>query len=171
MYEKKDNQIVTERLIFRLFTDSDLESYYDILKKENVSRYLGTGKKIEKDRVKAAISRYKTNWNDNGYGIWAVMLKDNTLIGHCGLNYLEETHKIELLYAFDPTYWGNGYATEACKATITFAKDNLNVDELIGIVYPNNTGSYKVLEKVGFERKGTEEHFGVELLYYELNIR
>jgi hypothetical protein len=54
---------------------------------------------------------------------------------------------------------GNGYATEAGRAAIDYAFEVLQVDEVISLIRPENTGSIRVAERLG-ERHQTD----VELL-------
>ena len=166
---EKYNEIYTKRLVLRRFIESDFENYYDILKQEEVSKWVGSGKIKSKDDVKNIMRNFESFWEKNNYGVWAVINKENNeLVGHCGLKPLEDIQEIELLYAFRPNSWGNGYATESARAVIRLALDELKLKHLIALVYPNNKRSCNVIEKLGFKYKGEQEHFGINLLYYEL---
>jgi ribosomal-protein-alanine N-acetyltransferase len=166
---EKYNEIYTKRLVLRRFIESDFENYYDILKQEEVSKWIGSGKIKSKDDVKNIMRNFESHWKKNNYGVWAVIKKENNeLVGHCGLKPLEDIQEIELLYAFRPNSWGNGYATESARAVIRLALDELKLKHLIALVYPNNKRSCNVIEKLGFKYKGEQEHFGINLLYYEL---
>lgn len=171
MNSEINNNIYTERLILRRFIQSDLEDYYNILNQEEVSKWLGSGKRISRDAVINSMRSIENFWNKNNYGIWAVINREtNELIGHCGLNPLKDIQKIELLYAFDKKAWGKGYATESAREIIKFAHDELKLNCLVAIAYPNNSRSCNVIEKLGFKYKGEQEHFGVNLSYYELEL-
>ena len=168
---EKINEIHTKRLILRRFSRDDLNNYYNILKQEQVTKWLGTGKRRSYDDVKNMIEIIENHWIQNNYGVWAVINKEkNELIGHCGLKNIDNTNDVELLYAFDPTSWGNGYANESAKAVIEFAKTKTDLKKLVAIAYPNNRKSRNVIEKAGFQYKGMQEHFGANLSYYELDL-
>ena len=168
---REKNYIYTERLILRRFSESDFENYYDILNQEEVSKWLGSGKRKSKEDVKNIMTSFQSDWDKNNYGVWAVIKKENNrLIGHCGLKHLKDIQEIELLYAFDPKFWGNGYAAESARAVIKFAQDELKFKRLVAGVYPNNNRSCNVIEKLGFKYKGERELFGVNLFYYELEL-
>lgn len=49
-----------------------------------------------------------------------------------------------------PESWGQGYATELVRETLTFAFYDLNADRVIGLVRPVNAASRRILEKCGF---------------------
>ena len=168
---EKVNEIHTKRLILRRFSKDDLDNYYNILKQEQVNKWLGTGKRKSYDDVKNMIERIENSWIENDYGVYAVINKENNeLIGHCGLNNIDNAKDVELLYAFDPASWGNGYATESAKAVIEFAKTKTDLKKLIAIAYPDNRKSRNVIEKAGFQYKGIQEYFGANLSYYELDL-
>jgi ribosomal-protein-alanine N-acetyltransferase len=51
--------------------------------------------------------------------LWAVIYKQNgEFIGHCGLQFLEDTPEVELAYAIAKADWHQGLTTEAAKASI-----------------------------------------------------
>jgi ribosomal-protein-alanine N-acetyltransferase len=62
--------------------------------------------------------------------------------------------RAELGYAFNRKYWGKGYATEAASAILQFGFETLKLHRVGATVLPNNFGSIRVLEKLGFQREG-----------------
>lgn len=167
----KINELHTKRLILRRFNKDDLNDYYNILKQEKVSRWLGSGKRKNFDDVKNIMESFENHWVKNNYGVWAVINKENNkLIGHCGVKNIDNTNDIELLYAFDSTSWGHGYATESAKAVIEFVKSQLKLSKLVALAYPDNEKSCNVIKKLGFKYKSEGKYFGVNLSYYELEL-
>ncbi len=55
----------------------------------------------------------------------------------------------------DGNYWGKGYATESLKAIIAFAFLNLSARRIVAMCDPQNTRSWRLLERVGMRREGT----------------
>lgn len=161
----------TDRLILRLFDDNDVDSYYNILKNKSVYQWLGKGEKKTKIQIKKIINYHLDHWQKHKIGTWAVVLKeDNTLIGHCGFNYVKDLNHYELLYAFEQSQWGKGYATEACKVSLSWVKNNKITKELIALSYPNNKPSIHVIEKLGFNYIETKSLFGLDLFVYQIKI-
>src|SRR5690606_8554558 len=80
----------------------------------------------------------------------------NILIGHMVFYkwYGESTYEIG--WVFNPVYQNNGFATEAAQAILTYAFKELNVHRIISTCQPQNTPSYRVMEKIGMRR---EAHF------------
>ena len=66
-------------------------------------------------------------------------------------------------YAYDRSVWGMGYATEAALAMLELAFDVLGVRRVWASCDSVNTGSARVLEKVGMRLEGTLRH--------DMNIR
>ena len=165
--------IKTQRLKIVCFTEKDIKSYSKIMVKPEVTRYLASGKSWPKEQAEEMAQNTISRWNDickNGYGVFAVKeIESGQLIGHCGIKPLTDG-RLEFLYAYDPTVWGKGYATEAGQAILDYGKNNFDIKEVIGMAYPENVGSIKVLKKLGFEIIGEEEHFGNNLTVLSLKL-
>ena len=161
--------IMTDRLFLRMFNSRDLDDYTKIMINQQVTRYLGNGSVMCIKKVEALTQQ----WIDSFYQgtpVFAVEEKESRrLIGHCGLAPLPDG-KTEILYAFAPSTWGRGYATEAGKAVIDLTKERLFLDELVALSYPENKASRKVIEKMGFKPIGQEEYFNKPLDVFSLKI-
>ena len=48
-------------------------------------------------------------------------------------------------------YWGKGIATEAAIACLNYGFNQLNLNRIIAMLLPDNMGSIRVLEQVGFQ--------------------
>lgn len=168
-----DNKsIFTERLILRRFKDEDTEPFYDIMKKPIVTKYLGSGEGKTWEDVKRILNSFEKHWTEKGYGVFAVEEKESgKLMRYSGLRFLEEAGKTEIMYAFDDEFWGKGFATEAAEKVMKYAKENTELSDLIALAYPENIGSKRVIEKIGFEYIDQREFFGHILNYYYQKIR
>jgi RimJ/RimL family protein N-acetyltransferase len=60
----------------------------------------------------------------------------------------------ELGYFIARPFWGRGYATEAGRAMIAFARDSLRLARLNAGYFTDNSASGRVLEKLGFTPTG-----------------
>jgi len=163
------NTICTSRLEIRPFNDADTAQYIKIMSNPIVTKYLGSGKVMTTNEISVLLDHFRAVGN-NGFGVYAVIEKETkNLIGHCGIRPIPED-RVELLYAYDPAYWGKGYATEAGKAVLHHAKNKLNIRHVHAMSYPENAASIVVINKLGFTPIGTEEHFGTPLKVYELHL-
>ena len=74
----------TKRLILRKMTPSDREDLCRILQDEEVMyAYEGA---FSDEEVEAWLDRQLKRYEEDGFGLWAVILKENgEMIGQCGL--------------------------------------------------------------------------------------
>jgi len=91
--------------------------------------------------------------------------KSKTLIGHILLCPVE--NGIEIGYFISERYQNNGYATEAIKSFVEWAKATLHLNTVSGIVKKSNIASWKALEKAGFTFSHEKEHnfFGEDFTF------
>ena len=90
-----------------------------------------------------------------GFGLWHVSQRsDGAAIGMCGLLRRDILPDVDVGYALLPQFWGQGYAFEAADATLRHAADKFGLTRVIAVVSEGNSGSIRVLEKLGmsFER-------------------
>lgn len=141
----------TNRLYLREFIASDGFHFYHLNNDEDVIKY--TGNKAFKSLEEAMI--FIKNYSDykrNGYGRWAVCLKDtNEFLGWCGLKFEEDKAEIDLGYRFYKKYWGKGFATESAKACVNYGFSKLDMNEIVGRATIENKASIEVLKKCNFK--------------------
>ena len=75
-------------------------------------------------------------------------------IGTCGLLKRATMTDVEVGYALMPEFRSKGYAIEAVSAVAQHARETLGIQRMAAIVNPENTGSIRVLEKLGMRREG-----------------
>ena len=84
------------------------------------------------------------------------------LIGVVSADNLElgTTHKAEIGYWLARQYWSKGIMTDAVKAYVKYAFEQLGLLKLVAHVFELNIGSARVLEKAGFKLEGRlRKHF------------
>jgi RimJ/RimL family protein N-acetyltransferase len=82
-----------------------------------------------------------------------IALADGTVIGGCGIAAANGRDP-ELGYWIGVPHWGRGYATEAARALIDHAFEELGCERLSSRARVSNPGSRRVLEKCGFQWTG-----------------
>ena len=161
----------TERLRLRPFSLDDVDAYYaGISSDADVMRYLPGGQPRQRADSQWVIGYFMRHAELHGFGVWAVEEQaSRALIGHAGLEYIPGAEEVEIAYTFAKAYWGRGYATEAAAATISYGFGALNLPEIFGLAFPQNTASQNVMRKIGMESQGmTHEYYGLELACYHL---
>lgn len=141
----------TERLIIRKFYENDWEDLFEYLSKKEVLKYEPELESNEEDCRKKAIERADS---DN---FFAVCLKENhKMIGHVYFSRVEPEEFLtwEIGYIFNPSYYGKGYATEACKKIIDYGFNELGAYRIFARCNPENKASWKLLERLLMRREG-----------------
>ncbi len=94
----------------------------------------------------------------NAETTFAIALADGTLIGACGLELREGPGAAgttpELGIWLGLPYWGRGFATEAVRALIDHAFEDLELEAMQAGARVTNPASRRVLEKCGFQWTG-----------------
>ena len=88
------------------------------------------------------------------YAIWIIELSDGTHIGDLCFKGLDSNGVAEIGYGILEEYQGQGYATEAVKAALSWAFQNPNVTAIEAETEDDNAVSKRVLEKCGFLANG-----------------
>ena len=144
----------------------DAQALFALNGNPQVMRYTGEPLLPSLDAAKLAIENH-TDFDNPGYGRWACVLKESQqIIGFCGLKYLSDLDEVDIGYRFLPEFWGKGYATEACIASLQFGFHTLRLHRIIGLVLPQNAASIRVLEKVGLQFECEFDYDGYSVLRY-----
>lgn len=156
----------TPRLLHRVMTTDDAESFFALNSHPDVMRYTGEPPLRSLDEARDAIASYP-DFDTVGYGRWACVLKEtDAMIGFCGLKRLDDLGEVDVGFRFLPEYWGRGLATEACSASLVFGFKTIGLARIIALVLPENGASVRVLEKVGMRPDGEVEYDGDRALRY-----
>jgi [ribosomal protein S5]-alanine N-acetyltransferase len=93
---------------------------------------------------------------DLGYSFGIYLNESRELIGTIGVFKLERgnAQKAMVGYSLDKKRNGNGYMTEALRLIVNFGFEEIKLHRIEAEVMPRNTGSIKILEKVGFHKEG-----------------
>jgi ribosomal-protein-alanine N-acetyltransferase len=161
--------IVSDRFFMRAFQDEDVQDLYAVMQNPEVLRYFPTQNSPSMEQVRKLVRSQQKHWDEHGYGWWALAEKgSDTLFGWCGLNYLPDSDEVELKYLLAQPYWGKGIATGASLLSLDRWISDTEIDELIGLVHPENIASQRVLEKVGMSFINEAQYFGMNLLRYTI---
>lgn len=143
--------LTTERLRIREITIEDVPRLYELYADESITRYmepLFPTRQQEEDYTRDYI---KNVYYFYGYGMWLIVLKENDeIIGRAGLEYKEGYDGLELGFMLGKQYQHKGYAYEACKAILDYAREELEQASFRAIVHRKNEPSRRLCEKLGF---------------------
>ncbi len=161
--------IFTARLALRAYQPDDLHQLHAVLYSDDAAmRLLGGPRDLAGTR--AALERSMSQQEAAGYSFWPVFERESgLLVGEAGLFPLApDGPDVALGYAFGEPHWGKGYATEAATAVLEEAFGPLRLDRVVAITREANTGSRRVLTKLGFKMQGLRHVWGAEQLFFTL---
>jgi RimJ/RimL family protein N-acetyltransferase len=152
-----DWPIRTDRLVLRPFRDADFEALCTIHADEGVARWLYNEPRtraqvVELLKVKIAGAAIQAP----GDWLCAAVESSETgaLVGDVDLLWASDQHRSgELGFIVHPEHHGNGYAAEASRPLLDWAFGDLGLHRVIGRTEARNTGSARVLEKLGMRRE------------------
>lgn len=159
--------IETKRLRLRRYTPDDTDALFEVFADPYARRIYP--RMADREMVADWIARHLRNYEDFGFGLWAVEpLGEARLIGDCGLTYqkVEGEKLLEIGYHIHAAERGQGYATEAASAALTYARGSLGIDFVCSIVHPDNAASRAVAGRVHTHRREYFERGEARLLFY-----
>lgn len=93
----------------------------------------------------------QASYAQHGHGLWRVALADSDEpIGLCGILRRESLPDPDLGYALLARHCGHGYAREAARGTLTYARAQLGLTRILAITHPGNATSIRLLRDLGF---------------------
>lgn len=146
-------ELRTERLLLRQWRDSDRDPWAALNADPEVMEFFpATLTRAEAD---ASLDRYAADIETRGWGLWAVDL-DGALLGFTGLKPVTIdvpfSGAVEVGWRLARSAWGHGFATEAARASLAFAFDDLGLDEVVSMTAVLNQRSQRVMERLGMTR-------------------
>jgi RimJ/RimL family protein N-acetyltransferase len=144
--------IETERLLLRNFRVSDWETLYEIIMRYETSEFAAYDQQWP---TSLEAIKQITEWFASGDSYLAVCLKaSGRLVGFVALNQetQEEPRAFNLGYIFHFDYHGKGYASEACRAVLAHAFDQLQAYSVVTGTAAVNRASCRLLERLGFKK-------------------
>lgn len=142
----------TQRLSLREMTKDDFPALCKILQDAEVMYAYEHA--FSDDEVVAWLDKNLTRYEKDGFGLWAVVLKETgEMIGQCGLTLQNADDKevLEVGYLFQKAFWHKGYATEAAIACKNYAFQVLGAKEVYSIIRDNNFASQNVAKRNGMK--------------------
>ena len=147
----------TERLILREISERDFDAVHAYASDPEVVEYVPWGPNTPQDThdclartMTQAVAEPRLDY------VFAVESKDSPgMLGSVGL-YIRpgDQDQAMLGYAYGRNAWGRGIATEAGLVMVAMGFDVLGLRRIWAACDPENTGSRRVLEKVGMQVEG-----------------
>lgn len=148
----------TQRLTLREMRLDDVDDLLAVFSDPEAMRFYP--KPFDRQMTQVWIERNIQRYTQSGFGLWALILKENgKLIGDCGLlvQEVDGVEEIEIGYHVRRDLWGRGLATEAAQACRDYGFNQLgyhrlvSLNRLVSLIHPDNIASRRVAEKNGMK--------------------
>lgn len=164
--------LYTKRTCVREITLADLDELYMLYEGEGITDY--TEPLYERQKEEEYTKSYiDCMYYYYGYGMWVVRDRETgALIGRAGIDHREVRGEIwmELGYIIGREYQNKGYATEVCQAILTYAREELEIEEMHCFIHPENQVSIHLAEKLGFEKLADADPKQEELIHFRKSL-
>ena len=160
----------TEILLVRRLKMSDIKPYHEMQSNPKVMEYVIGEVQTEKEHLielDRLINFYDKEGND--FWIYAIDRKlDNEFVGTLAF-IKDDNGDDEIGYRFLEKYWGLGYGSDLCKASVVYCS-SIGMPKLIGYVINLNVASAKILKKCNFDyvRDGIDSNTKLPEKKYQL---
>lgn len=152
-----DLLIKTDRLVLRAFKDSDLEDFYEYAKTPGLGEMAGWQHHESIDDTRKVLERFKKNKD-----VLAIE-KDGKVIGSIGLHPVddefykdfEDRKGKEIGFVLSEDFQRKKIMTEAVKALMKYAFEDLDLDFISAGYFRNNFKSRAFQKKLGFTYYGS----------------
>lgn len=154
-------QLETSRLRLRLWRDEDFAPFAALNADPQVmAHFPATLDRAESDVLAA---RCQSLIEAQGWGFWATEIKaSGDFIGFVGLHRpiaeLPFSPCVEIGWRLARPFWGQGYASEAARAALSFAFNDLALAEVVAFTSLESRRSQAVMERLGMRRAENFEH-------------
>lgn len=164
----------TERLLARQPTAEDRADYHAHFSRREIESWLRPPPlpAFDARTIDELLHGDRVHWSDHGFGPWVLIEKESRgFVGRGGITWasVEERPEIELPWSIEPQLQGNGLATEAALAAVSWAAE-LGFEEVIALTRPANLASQRVAEKAGFRQDGRCQHAGLPHVRYRRTL-
>ena len=172
-------EVHTARMHLRRFTTTDLDGLADVFAKPEVWEF-PYGRGFTRDEAARFLDAQLAEWDECGFGCWIALLEASRQpIGYVGLSvpmFLPEIlPTVEVGWRFDPSFWGQGLASEGARAALHEGFTTLGLSEICSLPQSANPRSSQVCERIGmtFRRlvdcPATDRRGGVEARMYTMS--
>ena len=153
-------ELRTERLVLRQWRDDDREPFAALNADPIVMEHFPST--MTREESDAYVDRVAALIDERGWGTWAVeVAATGDFIGFVGLNEPRfEAHftpAVEIGWRLGRNAWGHGYATEAARAVLAYAFEELELDEVVSFTTVENHRSRRVMERIGMTRDPADD--------------
>jgi RimJ/RimL family protein N-acetyltransferase len=145
-------ELTTDRLLLRQWKDSDSEPFAALNADPAVMTHFPA--QMTRAESDSFVERMTADIDRRGYGLWALeVIGTGRFIGFTGLSVPSfDAHflpAVEVGWRLAKDAWGNGYATEAARASLAYGFGPAGLDEIVSFTATTNLPSQRVMQRIG----------------------
>lgn len=150
----------TPRLILKNISKDDRDFIYKQFSDDIINKYLFDAEPLTDIGGADEIIDFYLQPEPRLQHRWILIRKtDGIKMGTCGFHcWNKDKGIIEVGYDLQEAFWGNGYMQEAMNEIISFAIENMNINEINAVIYVDNKSSISLAEKLGFKFYGIKRN-------------
>ncbi|HHP0447845.1 GNAT family N-acetyltransferase [Vibrio harveyi] len=153
--------LTTKRLTLRLVSVEDAPFILELYNQPDFYRFVGDKQIRTLEEAKRYIQDNMLRMQElKGVSLLVVETNhDKQPVGICGLVKRDTLTAFDIGYGYLPSAYGKGYAKEAASVVVDFAREEMNIENLVAITNNDNTRSISLLEKLGFQFERVEQTY------------
>src|ERR1043166_8854779 len=162
-------ELETERLSLRQWSLADLDAIVTMDRDPEVYRFLEEPGDPDEQRDEMK-ERILTDFGP-GLGTWSIFPRAGPA-NFLGIAHIipidDEGPDVEIGFRLTRAAWGRGIASEAAARLIRHGFETVGLSEIIAVTDPDNEGSERTLERLGFKREGWRRAWGYDNHFFRL---
>lgn len=131
----------------------DIPTFVRWLNDPEVRRYLNLYSPISKAEEEGW---FEAHLGDESSRVFAIETPEGLAIGNIGLHQIDWKNRNAMLgiVIAEKKYWGRGFGTDAVRALLRFAFDEMNLHRIYLWVFAFNERAFRCYQKSGFQQEG-----------------
>ena len=144
------------RLSARWMTEKDLDDLLVVWGDPEVMRFMARPPLADRDEARDFLEEIRSGFEARALFQWGLVLPgDDRVVGTCTLAGLDwQNRRCEIGFAVAKAYWRRGLTLAGASLVIEHAFRDLGLHRIEADVDPENVGSLRLLERLGFSREG-----------------
>ncbi len=158
-------ELVSERLVLRPASESDLDFYFEMRNRPEILARSPGHEPKSRLQVERQLHGWIDRWQEYGFGTWTVFNgESDERQGRVELDPMGpgwegiSPGEIEVGVVVHPTHWNRGIATEATGLVAEDCFTRAGLNRLVALTTFDNEASLRTLEKLGMRHRGETQH-------------
>ena len=152
--------IVTRELTLEPLHVDHAEAMFELLGDQAIYRYLDYSAPPSVEHLRGVYQRLEARKSPDGSEAWlnwVIRPRGQSLVGYVQATVVPN-QSANVAYVLASRYWGHGYAQRAMDAILEHLTSVYGVDRYVATVEAENQRSIRLLQRLGFQVVGADDH-------------